>query len=273
MNYFNQPGEEDDRDESLEIVDLDNKDPRQRGRIEAMLAALYWHLARHRRRYIYIGLILLILFGVIFVEDQNHQPITTTTNGDLAVITISSPTVMLYTTAQPVPVLPLLQRPLKLPRIAPGASCPTTKERQVNAQFGITQGNGPVYATIGTETIESPAILRYTTPQHFMYNEPVNIGWGGAKVLWFVSPDYKGPILVRGQQIDGPHAIRFLSDLTTNQPIAQELVFDTASYSGDSFHWPNFGFYTLLQAPGCYAYQVDGINFSYVIIFKAVVQQ
>jgi hypothetical protein len=29
--------------------------------------------------------------------------------------------------------------------------------------------------------------------------------------------------------------------------------------------------YTRVQAPGCYAYQVDGLDFSYTIVFEAVI--
>ena len=34
--------------------------------------------------------------------------------------------------------------------------------------------------------------------------------------------------------------------------------------------WRNWPSYTRVQTPGCYAYQVDGTNFSYVIVFRAV---
>jgi hypothetical protein len=51
---------------------------------------------------------------------------------------------------------------------------------------------------------------------------------------------YAARALVRGYQLDGPNEVRF----------------DTPSL-------------TRLRAPGCYAYQVDGRTFSYVVIFEA----
>jgi len=173
-------------------------------------------------------------------------------------------------TSTPIPLAlqTLLRRPLHLPVVAANASCPTSPEKKVQPSFGITQGNGPVYATIGTEVITSPAVFGYTDAQHFEAGEADNQGWGGQKVLWFINPSYQGLVLVRGHQVDGPHEMRF-DDGLSGRPLAQQLVLDT-TLGGTP--WPNHGSYTRLQAPGCYAYQIDGANFSYAIVFQAVVQ-
>lgn len=160
----------------------------------------------------------------------------------------------------------LLRRPLHLPHLAVGATCPTSPEKRVSSDFGIAQGNGPAYATIGTEAITSPAIFHYADAQHFDNGNANNQGWGGQKVLWFVNPSYQGMLLVRGQQIDGSHEMRFSGGFG-DQPLSQQLALDT-TLGGSP--WPNTASYTRLQAPGCYAYQVDGANFSDVIIFQAV---
>ncbi len=112
----------------------------------------------------------------------------------------------------------------------------------------------------------SSAVLFYADAQHWA-NGVGTQGWGGAKVLWFVNPSYQGFVLVRGHQVDGPHEIRF--DTSSSQPLMHQLMIDT-SLGGSP--WPNGGGYTRLQAPGCYAYQVDGTTFSYVIVFQAAVQ-
>jgi hypothetical protein len=134
---------------------------------------------------------------------------------------------------------------------------------KVNPGFGIAQGSGPAYAALGTEAITSPAVFYYADAQHFGGGGATNQGWGGQKVLWFVNPSYQGLVLVRGRQLDGSHEMRF------GQPPQQQLELDTTLGGGP---WPNFPSYTRLQAPGCYAYQVDGANFSDVIVFQAVVQ-
>ena len=154
------------------------------------------------------------------------------------------------------------QHPLHLPVVKPGASCPTTPEKTVTSSFGIAQGKGPVYATLDTTTIASPAVLNYADASQFGSGGSGNQGWGGQKVLWFIDPNYQGLVLIRGHQLDGVHEMRFGTTLD------QQLVFDTSTSGGSP--WPNFPSYTRLQAPGCYAYQVDGNNFSYVIVFQAI---
>jgi hypothetical protein len=155
----------------------------------------------------------------------------------------------------------LEQRSLHIPTINAGSPCPTTPVKRVDAEFGLAQGNGPAYAAIGAEKITPHAMLYYIDAEHFGTDVQANKGWGGQKVLWFIRPSYKGLVLVRGRQLDGSHGMRF------NQ-LDQQLLMDS-TFGGTP--WPNFPSYTRLQAPGCYAYQVDGNGFSYVIVFQAVV--
>ncbi len=157
----------------------------------------------------------------------------------------------------------LQQRPLHFPSIAVGATCPTTPLKKVTSSFGIAQGEGPAYATIGQEKLEAQAVLYYIDAKRFGNGVSENQGWGGQKVLWFVDPHYQGLVLIRGHQIDGTHEIRF------DQGLESQLVLDTTTGGGP---WPNRTSYTRLQAPGCYAYQVDGSNFSYIIVFRAILE-
>ena len=205
------------------------------------------------------GSLLLILLGAVVLE--YHWPLAGTPSSTSAT---SFPSVKTPVTQA---LLLLQQRPLHLPTIAPGAPCPTTAEKRVNDNFGIAQGDGPVYATSGADAIAAKAIFHYADAQHFWQDNAHTSNWGGQKVLWFVNPDYQGLVLVRGKQIDGPHAILF-SDNYGEVPTPQ-YVFDTTSGGSP---WANSISYTRLQAPGCYAYQVDGANFSDVIVFWAVVQ-
>lgn len=164
----------------------------------------------------------------------------------------------------------LQQQPLHFPEVAAGSPCPTTPMKKVNPFFGIAQGDGPAYATIGTTVISAHAVLHYADAQHFGGGGPGNKGWGGQKVLWFINLRYQGLVLVRGHQLDGPHETRF--DWVLNR----ELLLDTTLVDPTTlgnYPWPGFPSYTRLQAPGCYAYQVDGVGFSYIIIFQAVADQ
>ncbi|HET7037526.1 MAG TPA: hypothetical protein VFI42_17710 [Thermomicrobiaceae bacterium] len=90
-------------------------------------------------------------------------------------------------------------------------------------------------------------------------------GWYYIKVLWVASPDYQGPVLIRGHQIGGPNEMRFESG---DDP-PNELTFGAGGGGSTPSHFRNWPSYTRLRAPGCYAYQVDGTDFSDVIVFKA----
>lgn len=177
--------------------------------------------------------------------------------------TVTSSASLQAKASTPTTLQALQQRPLHLPALAPDAACPTSPEKRVHPSFGIAQGDGPAYATVGTERITSPAVLSYVDAQHWQAD---NDGWGGQKVLWFVNPNYQGLVLVRGHQLDGPHQMMFNFD---SPKLTPQLMLDT-TLGGTP--WPNFPSYTRLQAPGCYAYQVDGTAFSYTIVFEAVVQ-
>jgi hypothetical protein len=160
-----------------------------------------------------------------------------------------------------------LQRPLHLPRIAPGAPCPVSRpDRRIpfvrRYGVGVGIGRGPAYP------IGLPAgVLQLAPTTNFQSSV-----WAGQKVLWFVLPSYRGPVLIRGGRIDGPGRVRF--DRGDVPPLSMRVALHPTSGS-PSKPVPPPGTryrasYTRLRGPGCYAYQIDGTTFSRVIVFRAV---
>jgi hypothetical protein len=90
--------------------------------------------------------------------------------------------------------------------------------------------------------------------------------WYSFKTLWFVRPSYAGPVLIRGARIDGTGLVAF-----GEGPVIGHLIIPPGptinSYPDINRTAPGG---TYVQSPGCYAWQVDGTDFSYVIVFKAV---
>jgi hypothetical protein len=157
----------------------------------------------------------------------------------------------------------LRQRPLHIEKLGAGEACLTARPRRLSPAFGPGLGDGPVYP-VG---FPKSGVLRfpYPPPKNSLF---AGSEWGGQKVLWVSDPRYDGPILIRGEQLDGSNQVRFGQG---SAAILQELAFRRHSADNWEGGWRNFPSYTRLRGPGCYAYQVDGAGFSDVIIFRAAV--
>ena len=149
----------------------------------------------------------------------------------------------------------LKERPLRFDDLKEHTSCPLSVALSED-QWSALAGPGPAYAVM------DPTIglgLEPSTSEG---------GWFYSKVLWVVKDDYEGPVLIRGGQLDGDGEVRFGTGPSPDQdmwlPPADESV-----TSGTQGPWRDFPSFTRLSKPGCYAWQVDGISFSYLIVFSA----
>jgi hypothetical protein len=141
-----------------------------------------------------------------------------------------------------------MMRPLHLPAVAAGQRCPSTPGHQVKtADFGgYALGSGPV----------EPMALgpRSSWPD----------GWYGYKTLWFTLPSYTDAVLIRGARIDGDGPVGF----GEGPRIGHLIIPPGPTVNGqDGYREAPGG--TFVKSPGCYAFQVDGLNFSYPIVFVA----
>lgn len=143
-------------------------------------------------------------------------------------------------------------------------SCPVSEARPLGPFVGPGLGPGPVYPVFGDH-----GVLRFNPPGS-QTGQSLFAGsqWGGQKVLWVGAPSYRGPVLIRGRQLNGPLAIGF--GRAAVPLAAMQLLAPGASSAGEPPGWREWPSYTRLRAGGCYAYQVDGTSFSTVIVFRAV---
>ncbi len=149
----------------------------------------------------------------------------------------------------------LRQRSLSLPFFNPGGPCPIGSAKIVSPAFGTALGVGPIYPVgLGGDAVLAYSSAGFTGP------------WGGQKVLWVGDPAYHGLALVRGRQLDGPNDVRFNAG---TDPVS-ELRLDSSAPDNITSGWNNWPSYTRVRAPGCYAYQVDGPDFTLIIPFTAV---
>lgn len=81
--------------------------------------------------------------------------------------------------------------------------------------------------------------------------------FSGEYAIIFVSPDYSGPVVVRGHQLAGTNGMPFR---------AQHGDGDISIGPGSQGQWRSWGD-MVSGAPGCYGLQADGVTFSEVIVF------
>jgi hypothetical protein len=122
----------------------------------------------------------------------------------------------------------------------------------VGSYAGPAIGKGPVYAA---------------QPTPFAITSFVNSAWEGGRVTWVAAATYTGPLLIRGGQVGGAGTVGFGEG---HVPVDElQLLTASTTSSGEPpgvREWPSF---TRMRSPGCYAYQVDGTDFSEVIVFQA----
>jgi hypothetical protein len=154
-----------------------------------------------------------------------------------------------------------LKRPLHLPKVGPGQSCPVSKGSMlVTPNFGgVALGDGPVRVIVAMNSGN-------------VSNGVVNLsasdtpGWFAFKTLWISVPAYLGPFVVRGERLDGSGLASEL-DYAAAGALVVPPGRTLNEYSG--FRTAPTG--TYVTQPGCYGFQIDGSSFSYPIVLEAVV--
>lgn len=142
-----------------------------------------------------------------------------------------------------------LHRPLHIPRIDSGATCPATRAG-VGGVVKPRMAGGDKRLVLH---LDFPA--RRTSAY---YGSP----WSAQKVEWEVRESYRGPLLIRGRQVDGSTALRFERGQI---PARERRIHKAAKPRGSRLYQSM----TRIRSPGCYAFQVDGIGFSRVFVFEA----
>ncbi len=152
------------------------------------------------------------------------------------------------------------ERPdLELPETSPG-SCPAT---QVHPSPRFRQAITTRHAKLGSATEDGVIDLD---------SYPRSDEGAEVSLLWGTAGGYKGPMLVRGDRIDGDGELVFFQD---PDPVESRLIPRGTSFE---FHFdrggaPNglaWSTVVTFPDPGCYAFQIDGPNFTEHLIVEAI---
>ena len=123
----------------------------------------------------------------------------------------------------------------------------------------MTIGDGPVYAVLG---MPQPPPHRDGVVN--LSDDVRQNGWYWHKTLWAVSERYGGPVLIRGARIDRPGPLRFGLD--------DGVVTALTMPPEQKARWRYGVSSTLVRGAGCFAFQVDGTNFSDMLVFVTTLQ-
>jgi hypothetical protein len=144
------------------------------------------------------------------------------------------------------PLAQFQSRPLALPSLAPNGSCPVTPRVDLPTTGKVIHGmpmpnygfgEGPVYLSGQLEW------------------------YAGQVSIFLIRPAYTGAALTRGHRLDGSGGFPF------NSPSGQ-LAIPPAAQSSE---WRMItSSLPSTIAPGCYGVQIDGDDFSEVVVFKVL---
>jgi hypothetical protein len=165
----------------------------------------------------------------------------------------------------------LYRRPLKLPTLHRGQPCPVSKgSRDIVPHVGyifcsecLYFGRGPAYFGLVPLFLAHPADnVAEMNLDHVFYRDGDAYS---AKTPWVTRVDYKGPILARGQGLEGDGKLKFHFDSGSTRDLQLE-----APVSADQSHWSFWPTSLIVPGPGCYGIQIDTAQGTDVVIFDAI---
>lgn len=151
---------------------------------------------------------------------------------------------------------------LRLPQVSKGQTCPATPVRDLGGHLGEARGSTPFFM-LGGDSLA--ALLRQSIGQP-------------TKVAWAATSQYMGPVRIRGARIDEPGSVFFSAsdNKWSGKPrltvdgihLVPELdLLDSHSWFPNApARWRIWPSHVYITSPGCYAFQVDGLQLSRVIV-------
>lgn len=167
-----------------------------------------------------------------------------------------------------------LHRPMDLPSMSDGGTCPRDRGHVISTGEMTANflGGGPARPALAADGPaydgRAPALFDTSERRH---------GWHGVRTVWLVDPSSsEAPILVRGWRLGGRGELRFaiegwgaLGDTVTlsdGSSIGKEVRLQDG-YPEES-GWVRYPTTTLFRSAGCYAFQIDGTDFTRIVVFE-----
>jgi hypothetical protein len=101
-------------------------------------------------------------------------------------------------------------------------------------------------------------------PRHGFHPSGYN-GWLALKTHFVSTPPYQGPFLVRARRLDRGGVIRLGGTPSQTAPLFVSGPRKKPQRRGS---WRDTPYFTFVRSPGCYGWQIDGLNFSTTIVVR-----
>jgi hypothetical protein len=221
----------------------------------APAARVLRRIARHRRRITVLG-VAAVMIALAVIGSVVTRLLPNSRSSQTSTLSIQPES--------------LLARPLHLPSLAPGATCPATPGTRIDNSYfgGVALGDGPVQVLLADrgDLLHGEVDLGATQKLLSATQRSKESGWSAIQTLWLGTPGYDGPFVVRGADLEGSGSIEVQPDSSGEAHGSGPLVVPAGPTinSGDGYRTVPGS--TWVTAPGCYAWQVDGNGFSDVIV-------
>ena len=98
--------------------------------------------------------------------------------------------------------------------------------------------------------------------------------WLGFKTLWFSTPGYQGPFVIRAKRLGRPGPVSPGATPPTLAPLVVPSgpTIDTVPLRNGRPGYRKVQSVLWVRSPGCYAWQVDGLGFSEIIVVRATLR-
>jgi len=141
--------------------------------------------------------------------------------------------------------------------VALSRAAPASRGTRFNtSQFGgVALGTGPVRVLAGSTRRGIADLINPTSAPP----------WLALKTLWFSLPAYQGPFIIRATRLGRPGPVAL-----GEGPAMVPLVIPPGPTLNSFFGYRTVPGGLWVKSPGCYAWQVDGLGFSEIIVVRAV---
>ena len=156
------------------------------------------------------------------------------------------------TAAKPPDPWKQLRRAIHLPTLAAGEPCPLSDAGTRHGLAGALGADPPYPLPFPQATLDLGRA------------KPRRDGRWAYAVRWLAPPRFSGRALIRSRRLDRPGAVGLAESARGRRRFELKLSF------ARSRRWQTRGRgYVVVPSPGCYGFQVDGLEFSNTVVFQA----